>query len=164
MNSIEIICTVIGAVGVVLGGVWFIIDKIFKFGRVSQRIDNIEVDVAGMKKTLDGHHEDITKIKTVLVEKYPKSTNVFSMKSSPRKLNDLGEKLYAKVNGDKFIADNKAALFDFIKNSKPLVALDVEQAANAACLSLVPTPAFNDLKDFVYNEPSWTLDDGKNTT
>lgn len=157
MNSIEIICTVIGAVGVVLGGVWFIIDKIFKFGRVSQRIDNIEVDVAGMKKALDGHHEDITKIKTVLVEKYPKSTNVFSMISSPRKLNDLGEKLYAKVNGDKFIADNKAALFDFIKNSKPLVALDVEQAANAACMSLVPTPAFNDLKDFVYNEPSWTF-------
>lgn len=52
MNSLEIICTVIGAVGVVLGGVWFIIDKIFKFGRVSQRIDNIEVDVAGMKRHL----------------------------------------------------------------------------------------------------------------
>lgn len=63
-----------------------------------------------------------------------------------------------------FLWEYKNALFDFIKNSKPLVALDVEQAANAACMSLVPTPAFNGLKDFVYNEPSWTLDSGKNMT
>lgn len=71
MNTIEIICTAIGAVGVVLGGVWFIIDKIFKFGKVSQRIDNIEVDVKGMKKTLDNHYEDITKIKNCTCGEIP---------------------------------------------------------------------------------------------
>lgn len=44
--------------------------------------------------------------------------------------------------------------------ANPLVALDVEQAANNACLSLIKTPALNDIKDFVYNEPTWVLPDG----
>jgi hypothetical protein len=39
--------------------------------------------------------------------------------------------------------------------------LDVEQAANAACLSLIPTPEFNKLKDFVYNAPSIEVADGE---
>ena len=85
---------------------------------------------------------------------------IFSMKQGPRVLNDWGEKLYAKIHGDEFIEKNKQALFDYIKETKPLVALDVEQAAGAACLSLTKTSAFNDIKDFVYNEPAWTLPDG----
>lgn len=165
MNTIEIICTVIGAVAIILGGVWFIFDKIFKVGKTAQRIDNIEGSVSEIKQSIGGfpcnnHHEDITKIKTILIEKYPKAFSIFSMKCSPRRLNELGEKLYAKIHGDDFINRNKSVLFEFIKQTNPLVALDVEQAANAACFSLTNTPAFNDLKDFVYNEPTWELEDG----
>lgn len=107
------------------------------------------------------HRDDITKIKTVLVEKYPKSSSVFSMKSSPRKLNPTGEKLFAAINGEQFLKENKERLFGYISDNSPLVALDVEQLSNAACLSLVSTPAFNSLKNYVYNEPTWTLPDGK---
>lgn len=165
MNTIEIICTVIGAVGVILGGIWFLFDKVFRIGKTSQRISSMEKNLDEMKDAITKlpcgmHHEDITKIKTILVEKYPKSYNVFSIKSSPRHLNDLGEKLYSKINGESFIIENKKVLFDYITNTRPLVALDVEQAANEACRSLLRTPAFNRLKDFVYNEPSWELQDG----
>lgn len=165
MNTIEVICTVIGAIALILGGVWFIFDKIFKVGKTAQRIDNIEGSVSEIKQSIgnfpcSNHHEDITKIKTILVEKYPKAYSVFSMKCSPRQLNNLGKKLYDRIKGDEFINDNKTALFDFINQTNPLVALDVEQAALSACLSLVRTPAFNDLKDFVYNEPTWDLPDG----
>lgn len=162
MGNIEIICTVIMAVIAVIGGIWAVLSKVFKLGKISQRIDEIEKNNNDIKNSISNlpcgnHHEDITKIKTILVEKYPKSVSVFSMKCSPRRLNEWGEKLYEKVGGKKFIEDNKTALFDYIKKSKPLVALDVEQASNAACQSLIPTPAFNRLKDFVYNEPSWDM-------
>lgn len=166
MNVIEIICTVIGAVATILGGVWFILSKVFKMGQTFGRIDNIEKAVTkleNMKERLpcNAHHDDITKIKTVLVEKYPKSSSVFSMKSSPRKLNPTGEKLFAAINGEQFLKDNKERLFGYISDNSPLVALDVEQLSNAACLSLVSTPAFNSMKNYVYNEPTWTLPDGK---
>lgn len=166
MNVIEIICTVIGAVATILGGVWFILSKVFKMGQTSVRIDNIENSVTKLENMTEhlpcnAHHDDITKIKTVLVEKYPKSSSVFSMKSSPRKLNPTGEKLFAAINGEQFLKDNKERLFGYISDNSPLVALDVEQLSNAACLSLVSTPAFNSMKNYVYNEPTWTLPDGK---
>lgn len=166
MNVIEIICTVIGAVATILGGVWFILSKVFKMGQTSGRIDNIEKSVTKLENMTERlpcnvHHDDITKIKTVLVEKYPKSSSVFSMKSSPRKLNPTGEKLFAAINGEQFLKDNKERLFGYISDNSPLVALDVEQLSNAACLSLVSTPAFNSMKNYVYNEPTWTLPDGK---
>lgn len=166
MNMIEIICTVIGAVATILGGVWFILSKVFKMGQTSGRIDNIEKSVTKLENVMDRlpcnvHHDDITKIKTVLVEKYPKSSSVFSIKSSPRKLNPTGEKLFAAIKGEQFLKDNKERLFGYISDNSPLVALDVEQLSNAACLSLVSTPAFNSLKNYVYNEPTWTLPDGK---
>lgn len=130
------------------------------------RIDNIEKSVTKLENMTEhlpcnAHHDDITKIKTVLVEKYPKSSSVFSMKSSPRKLNPTGEKLFAAINGEQFLKDNKERLFGYISDNSPLVALDVEQLSNAACLSLVSTPAFNSMKNYVYNEPTWTLPDGK---
>lgn len=166
MNVIEIICMVIGAVATILGGVWFILSKVFKMGQTSGRIDNIEKAVTKLENVMEHlpcnvHHDDITKIKTVLVEKYPKSSSVFSMKSSPRKLNPTGEKLFAAINGEQFLKDNKKRLFGYISDNSPLVALDVEQLSNAACLSLVSTPAFNSMKNYVYNEPTWTLPDGK---
>lgn len=166
MNVIEIICTVIGAVATILVGVWFILSKVFKMGQTSVRIDNIEKSVTKLENMTEhlpcnAHHDDITKIKTVLVEKYPKSSSVFSMKSSPRKLNPTGEKLFAAINGEQFLKDNKERLFGYISDNSPLVALDVEQLSNAACLSLVSTPAFNSMKNYVYNEPTWTLPDGK---
>ena len=166
MNVIEIICTVIGAVATIRGGVWFILSKVFKMGQTSVRIDNIEKSVTKLENMTEhlpcnAHHDDITKIKTVLVEKYPKSSSVFSMKSSPRKLNPTGEKLFAAINGEQFLKDNKERLFGYISDNSPLVALDVEQLSNAACLSLVSTPAFNSMKNYVYNEPTWTLPDGK---
>lgn len=165
MNFVEIIGTVIGAIATTLGGVWFILSKVFKMGQTSERIDNIEKAVTKLEGGVNGlpcttHHDDITKIGTILVEKYPKSSSVFSMKSSPRKLNATGEKLFSAIKGEQFLEENKEKLFDYISDHSPLVALDVEQLATAACLSLVSTPAFNRLKNYVYNEPTWTLPNG----
>ena len=184
MNTIIIICSIIGAVAAILGGVWFMFERATKSGikeyRLSQAENNIAVlpcqkhsDTINIhKKALDEHTELlksnnemlysiskwIMKLDTSMIEEL--RINNFSRKASPRKLNDMGEKLFNIINGDEFLKTNKDALFHFIAERKPLVALDVEQYAAAACASLVQTPAFNKLKDFVYNEPSWTMPNG----
>ena len=165
MTTLETISTVIAAVAAILGGVWFILGKVFKMGVTAARIDNIEGSMTELKDSLkdfpcSSHHDDITRIKALLLEKYPKSASVFSCKCSPRRLNETGEKLFRAVDGEKFINENKTALFKLISDSRPLVELDVEQAAVAACLALAGTPAFNRIKQFIYEEPAWKLPDG----
>lgn len=147
MTTLETISTVIAAVAAILGGVWFILGKVFKMGVTAARIDNIEGSMTELKDSLkdfpcSSHHDDSTRIKALLLEKYPKSASVFSCKCSPRRLNETGEKLFRAVDGEKFINENKTALFKLISDSRPLVELDVEQAAVAACLALAGTPAF----------------------
>ncbi|MEG1580984.1 MAG: hypothetical protein RR386_06965, partial [Bacteroidaceae bacterium] len=97
MTALGIISAVIGIIATILGGVFFIFSKIFGLGKTSQRIDNIESTTTELKTIMGGfpcttHHDDLTKIKTILVEKYPKASTIFSMKASPRKLNETGEK------------------------------------------------------------------------
>ena len=165
MSILSIIGTILTIIATILGGVWFIFSKIFKMGKTSQRIDNIERTTVELKNNLGSfpctsHHDDLTKIITILVEKYPKALTVFSMKARPRKLNETGKKLFDAIDGETFLTTNKDVLFKYITDNKPLVALDVEQLSNAACVSLVPTIAFNSLKNYVYNEPTWTLPNG----
>lgn len=62
MGTIELICTVITAVAAVLGGIWFILSKIFKIRKVFQRIDNMEENISDIKKSIENlpctsHHE-----------------------------------------------------------------------------------------------------------
>lgn len=165
MSIINVIGTIVAIIAAILSGVWFIFARIFKIGKTFERIDNIEKATVDLKNNLGSfpctsHHDNLTKIKTILVEKYPKALTVFSMKASPRKLNETGKKLFDAVNGGTFLTTNKEVLFKYITDNKPLVALDVEQLSNAACVSLVPTVAFNSLKNYVYNEPTWTLPNG----
>lgn len=86
--------------------------------------------------------------------------NLFSAKHSPRKLNEMGEKLFTAIDGAKFLEENKETLFQSIKDRKPLAALDVEQYAYLACRDLIDTPEFTRFKDFVYEEPAWDMGNG----
>jgi len=160
MWSLELISLVFSIFCATIGAIYVLMAKVFKFGRVLEKLDGIEQNVAYLKERVSEHHEDIAKIKTILISKYNVAFSIFSMKSSPRKLNANGEKLFNAANGESFLNENKDALFKFIKDSKPLAALDVEAAALAACQSFVPLPAFTPFKEFVYNESSWTLENG----
>jgi hypothetical protein len=149
----------IGAIAVILGGVWFIIRQAFKSGINARRLEEIEKNTSNLPCIL--HGDDLLKIKSILIQKYPSSGNIFSIKTSPRKLNELGLKLFNDINGNGFLEENKDTLFKFITESNPMAELDVEQAANSACLSLIPTSSFKRMKDFVYNSPTIEIEDGK---
>lgn len=172
MGTVEIICTVVGTgitiIAAILSGVWFIVRKAQHMAINDYRLNNMEndvsnlktdvsnlkVDVSLLKTDMSEVKSDISAIKTVLIQKYPNSAVVFSMKKSPRRLNDLGEKVFAQIKGEKFLNENKSFFFSKIDNMNPKTELDVENAANFACSGFTDNDIFNELKDFVYNAPS----------
>lgn len=181
MNTIELICTVIGAVATVLAGVWFIVRKAqktavndYKLEKMEADVTNLKADVSNLKTDVAVLKTDVTSlkddmadvkadisaIKAVLIKKFPNAAEIFSMKKSPRILNELGEQLFSQINGEKFLNDNRKFFFSKIDERKPKTALDVEDAANIACSAFTEEDMFNDIKSFVYNAPSITIPDG----
>ena len=112
-----------------------------------------------LEKTMSDIREDLAVIKSVIIQKYPTSANVFSMKKSPRRLNEMGEWLFNQVNGRGFLEKNKDFLFEKISEGRPSTALDVENAAHIACSSSTGEPMFSEIKNFVYNAPSIDIPD-----
>lgn len=111
---------------------------------------------------LEAIEKDLIILKSVLAMKYKNFKETFSLKFSPRRLNENGEKLFSDIKGAEFLEKNKDFLFSQIDALKPKTALDVENAANIACLSNTDNDIFNGLKNFVYNSPTYMLEDAEN--
>jgi hypothetical protein len=84
---------------------------------------------------------------------------LFSVKNSPRQLNEIGNKVFADMKGEDFLNQNKEYLFAQIDGYNPKTALDVENAAHAVCITSVDNEIFNGLKNFVYNSSSYKITD-----
>lgn len=172
MTTIEIICTVIGAVASTLGGVYFILNFVFQKGKDREHLTNFENTTkegfAQINKRLDKVCDTVLEHTTALVEiyailgrKYPKRRESFLQKNSPHRLTELGRKICNEVQGEKFLNDNKATLFEYIDERKPLTRLDVEELAVQALFRLTSKPVFNYIKDYVYEAPSYKDVDGE---
>lgn len=173
MDKIELIGIVIASIATILGGVWFIVERAFKAGEKDGKITEIDKrtcnakcelhdnDISVLKQDLKEIKTDIVAIKSLLVIKHKNAADVFSMKNSPRKLNENGERLFSDIEGDKFLLSNKAFFFSKIDELSPKTALDVENAANFVCTSNIDNEIFNGLKNFVYNSPTYTLKDAE---
>lgn len=171
MFSIEIIGACVGIVATVLGGVWFIVNKAFGVGRFSHRID--EVDKRTVNAACDLHGRDIdtmggdirtmkcdiVAIKSLLTMKHKDAASLFSIKNSPRQLNDIGKRVLDDMKGAEFLNEHKGFFFTQIDDYNPKTALDVENAAHSVCVSNTNNDMFNGLKLFVYNSPSYIVKD-----
>lgn len=197
--SWEIIGIAVGIVASVLAGVWFILNKVFNFGKFSHKVDEMDKrtchaacdlhgedisgikgdvkmirdDMATIKSLISVHDKDIenikielssandslTKVTSLLLLKYKDAGKIFSFKNSPRQLNEIGKKVFTDIKGEEFLQANKDFLFAQIDNYHPKTALDVENASHAVCAVSTDNEIFNNLKDFVYNSPSYKLKD-----
>ncbi|MGM9817697.1 MAG: hypothetical protein ACI30B_01785 [Paludibacteraceae bacterium] len=101
--------------------------------------------------------EDIVQIKTFLMIKNPSAATAFSVKKSPRKLNDAGERLFEDISGKDFLEANKEFLLNEIEQKLPKTALDVETTASEVLFENLQNDIFNRLKNWVYNSPMRTL-------
>lgn len=145
--------------------VWWCSAIYHKIKRVEHLPCNDHSDRMGsLEKTMADIREDLAIIKSVLIQKHPTSANVFSMKKSPRRLNDMGEWLFDQVKGKDFLEKNKGFFFGKIDDEHPSTALDVENAAHIACSSSTGESIFSDIKSFVYNAPSIDIPDAETGT
>ena len=171
MTVLEMIGTGVGIVAAVLGGVWFIINKAFGVGRFSHRIEEVDKrtsgaaceshsrDIDSIKGNIQTIKTDVATIKSLLVMKHKEAASVFSMKNSPRQLNETGKQLLTDIKGLEFLEKYKSDLFAQIDGFASKTALDVENAAHGACMAYVDQDMFNDFKNFVYNTPSYMVRD-----
>ena len=169
----ELIFTALGVVVSILGGVWFIFSKVFGLGRFSQRFEEVDKrtehasckahdeELTSLKSAVTSVKEDVVAIKSLLLMKHKGASALFSMKNSPRQLNELGSRLFSEIHGQDFIDRNKEFLFSKIDAFRPQTALDVENAAHMACTAYTDNAIFNDLKTFVYNSPSYKVTDAE---
>lgn len=167
----ELISATVAIIVAVLSGVWFICGKIFRLGRITQRFEDVDTrtrnancdshskDIKEIKNLISSHDNDIKTIKEFLLITNKKASVLFSVKNSPRQLNEIGNKVFAEMKGEDFLNQNKEYLFAQIDGYNPKTALDVENAAHAVCITSVDNEIFNGLKNFVYNSSSYKITD-----
>lgn len=102
--------------------------------------------------------EKLNTITTYLMTKDSKAAFIFSQKASPRKLNAYGNRLFEECNGQKFLDRNKEELLESISAKNPNTALDVENLAVQVLISRLDSDIFNELKQWVYNSPTWKIE------
>lgn len=172
MGTIEIVCTAIGTAITIIGGVYAVVNYIFNKGMNKEHFVNFEKSTkegfTQINKSLDKvcttvqeHTLALVEIYAILGRKYPKKKELFMQKNSPHKLTELGQKICDEVQGEKFLNDNKAALFEYIDGRKPLTRLDVEELAVQALFMQTSKPVFNYIKDYIYEAPAYKDIDGK---
>lgn len=118
-------------------------------------------DIESIRENLKTASENLTKVTALLLLKYKDAGKLFSIKNSPRQLNELGKRVYSDIKGEEFLKANRDFLFSQIDSYHPKMALDVENAAHTVCVTSVENEIFNRLKDFVYNSPSYKITDAE---
>ena len=102
--------------------------------------------------------DKLTTITTYLITKDSKASAIFSLKASPRKLNLFGEQLFEDCGGQFFLDKNSDELLAAIAAKDPQTALDVENFAIEVLISQLDSDIFNELKQWVYNSPSFKIE------
>ena len=114
-----------------------------KIGRAAERIERMD--------------KDMLLFKSVMSMKDAELRDAFSLKFSPRRLNENGLKVFDDIDGKAFLSANKDFLFSKIDERNPKAALDVEEAAYYVLVVNTENEIFKPLKDFVYKSPTYTL-------
>lgn len=164
METWQIILSIVGSalatLGLVIGFLWKIFDKVSNIDRCVTRIDNLETRLSKIEENNSYYNERLIRIETALSIKYKTMENMFSQKHSPRTLNSLGLQIYQMLDGDKFLEENKQFLFEEIDKREPKAALDVETLASVALAVSVSKDWFIPIKTFVYNCPTLKTEGG----
>lgn len=161
---------------VVAGIVWLVAKKWFslqhemknqnvKISETGNKLKGCESRIDKIDEAISAIKEDLAIIRTHLIEKDSKAAKVFSGKASPRKLNDMGERVYKEFGGPDFLNKNQDFLFKMIEEKKPQTALDVENVSLEVLYKCVENDIFNDVKVLVYNSKAITIQEkGKEPT
>lgn len=122
-----------------------------------ERIASIDTYIKG----LDVIKNDINVIKLFLVKEDNFPIDLFTVKHSPRRLNEKGEKLLNDSGGAEFLKQYEDLFLEDIAALNPTTALDVESCSLLVLVNRIDAPIFKSLKDYVYNSPSFLFEEEK---
>lgn len=128
-----------------------------KFEQWIDRQENLDKSIVQINTKLEFMLKNVEMLSNNLMRL--QSADTFSLKKSPRKLNEQGLDIFEKIKGAQFLEENKAFFFAKIDELKPQTRLDVENASNFVCHTTTGEDMFNSIKDFVYNYPSMKIED-----
>ncbi|MDR2085750.1 MAG: hypothetical protein LBP72_01090 [Dysgonamonadaceae bacterium] len=165
LNTVYIIISIIS---VVLGGVWFMLKKIFKTGEISVRTEKIpELEKKISEMPCNSHGYDIkTALKNIItlqnsfcdvsrwIAKFDSSMiDVFLPKKSPRKISEAGYELLKETCAQKIIDDNLDFFISEIEKQAPKTAYDLEESSFKVLTESSDKDIFNCIKNYVYFNP-----------
>lgn len=146
MNKIELICTLLGAIAIILSGVWFIVAKAMKIGRNNYRLDSVEDTQKRQADDIDIIKQWIMKIDNTLIGE-------LSFKRSPRVISSLGKKVLSISGADQILAKVCDSLLSEMETKKIKTPFDAETEAYFTVIRHDSDDAFNGLKNYIYNAP-----------
>ncbi|MFI3263523.1 MAG: hypothetical protein R3Y26_11560 [Rikenellaceae bacterium] len=101
-------------------------------------------------------NNEMLHIVTAWVMKQDSSTiEQMAKKFSPRKLTELGERVYKESAGKQVVEDNIEFFVEELRKIKPNTAYDVEQKALEVLLKNLGIDAFIPIKTYLYNAPEF---------
>lgn len=135
--------------GTLLLAVWGSV-KITKFWL---KTTSLHTDVPEMKSTLTKISTGLTLLNQVLLEGTVIKQSCYSNANSPRKINELGEKMLL-ASGARVIAEAlMPELLQTLIEKNPTTALDVERESFRSILVKMNDERFSPIKNFAYENP-----------
>ena len=180
MTTFELIITIVGIVisTGIFSGIFYVGRKIGKYDEKMDRYDErmerydekfdfilkkiSELPCASHESKILQLQEDVTTIKTFLIDKNPSVAKLLGQKNSPTELSELGTILFNEVNGDDFLNRNEDFFFIKITNKNPKTLFDIETYAFEVLIENIRDDVFNSLKDVINDMPPIDIEnDGK---
>ncbi|MEG2121478.1 MAG: hypothetical protein RRZ64_05425 [Rikenellaceae bacterium] len=172
MNTVEIICSIIGAVAVVLGGVWYIINTAFSKGVDKNRLDTIEKKVKELpckdhnviitdsknrhtevSDILSSNNEMLVEISKWVMKLDVSMIDKLAKKASPLKMTAVGEIIFEESGAKRAVDNNLDFLMSKLEVISPNTAYDVESSSLTVLLQNMGHELFNEIKSYLYNSP-----------
>jgi len=118
-------------------------------GKYKHMVEEAERRIGKLEDKTDKHGNDLTECRTQVSMLLSATV---TQRHSPIALNETGEDILRRSEGDKFIDRNEVELLRKIKELNPLTAYDVQEGARKVLESLRDDTRFAPFKNFAFNE------------
>lgn len=115
-------------------------------------------DIKELKSDIKDINIEVTDIRVAMARG---AEGKFGRKKSPKVLTELGERIFAEIEGAEFLKANKDTLFAKLDKEQPKTALDVQMMSYWACISISKEDVFNKIKNYIYNCPELDMENSE---
>ena len=110
-------------------------------------------DLSDIKNVVSSTNDIVTELSKWVMHTDNSMIDILAPKHSPRIMTELGKKLFEISKAKSTIDSNKDFFITEIEKTAPKTAFDVEDNALEVLLKNLSNDIFQDIKNYIYNEP-----------